>query len=128
MSAPFLSIVIPAYNEENRLPGAIEQIHAFLKGQMYSSEILVVENGSQDRTLEVAQDFSKKVPGLRVLHVEQKGKGRAVREGMLAARGEYRFFADVDLSMPISEVNRFIPPALEQADIAKDAEAPEFQV
>jgi len=100
------------------LPGAIEQISAFLDTQLYPSEVLVVENGSCDRTLEIAQEYSRKVPSLRVMHVEQKGKGRAVGAGMLAARGEYRFFADVDLSMPISEVNRFIPPALEKVDVA----------
>jgi len=77
----------------------------------------VVENGSRDRTLEVARGFILSFPGLRVLHEDLPGKGRAVRRGMLEARGKYRFFADVDFSMPVEQINRFLPPAC-QCDIA----------
>lgn len=118
LTDPFLSIIIPVYNEEKRLPKAIEQIDAFLHTQPFTAEVLVVENGSQDRTIEIAQTYAKKIPYLKVLCIEQNGKGRAVRAGMLAAKGEYRIFADVDLSMPISEVVRFIPPVLPVMDIA----------
>ena len=118
MTAPFLSLVFPAHNEESRLPATLEQTAEFLNGQSYTSEIVVVENGSTDRTLEIAQDYAGRLPNLRVLHEEQRGKGLAVRSGMLAATGTYRMFLDVDLSMPISEVNRFIPPALPDMDIA----------
>ena len=115
---PFLSIIIPAYNEEGRLPKTLVRIFTFLEQQPYSAEVLVVENGSQDRTREVAQEYTRKYAGLRVLHNETRGKGWAVREGMLAAHGEYLFMADADLSMPIEEINHFLPPALSDFDIA----------
>ena len=111
MKLPFLSIVIPAHNEETRLPRALGQVFAFLDNQDYSSEVIVVENGSTDRTLEVAQGFALNFPNLRILHEDLPGKGRAIRRGMLEAHGEYRFSADADLSMPVEEVNRFLPPA-----------------
>ena len=110
MTSPLLSIIIPAYNEEKRLPGTLETIQGFLSQQSYAAEVLVVENGSNDRTLQIAQDFASRNPAIRALHVEQRGKGRAVQAGMLAALGKYRFFGDADLSMPISEINRFLPP------------------
>lgn len=110
MTSPLLSIIIPAYNEETRLPGTLETIQGFLSQQNYSAEVLVVENGSSDRTLEIAQNFASRNPAIRALHEDQRGKGRAVRTGMLAAQGKYRFFGDADLSMPISEINRFLPP------------------
>ena len=108
---PFLSIVIPARNEANRLPRALGQVFAFLTKQTYSYEVLVVENGSQDRTLEIAQEFTKNFPGLRILHEDLPGKGRAVRHGMLEANGNYRLIADADFSMPVDQINRFLPPA-----------------
>ncbi|MBI9043445.1 MAG: glycosyltransferase family 2 protein [Anaerolineaceae bacterium] len=118
MNTPLLSIIFPAYNEESRLSKTLEQVHQFLEKQSYTSEILVVENGSSDKTLEIAQSYQEKIPYLRVMHEEQSGKGRAVRRGMQEARGEYRFFCDVDLSMPIEEVNHFIPPELPDSQIA----------
>ncbi len=118
MSAPFLSLIFPAHNEESRLPATLEQTAEFLKGQAFTSEIIVVENGSTDRTLEIAREYAGQLPGVRVFHEEVRGKGLAVRRGMLAATGTYRMFLDVDLSMPISEVNRFIPPALPDVEIA----------
>ncbi|MCC7511624.1 MAG: glycosyltransferase, partial [Anaerolineae bacterium] len=117
MNPPFLSIVIPARNEETRLPHALEQTLAFLQTQNFASEILVVENGSGDRTFEIAQDFARRHPNLRVIREEQPGKGRAVRRGMLEAAGAYRFMCDADLSMSIEQVSRFLPPE-SQADIA----------
>jgi len=116
--APFLSIVIPSHNEEKRLPKTLEAIDEFLCSQSYSSEILVVENGSVDRTYEVASGYCSRISNLQVIQVEGRGKGLAVKEGMLMARGEYRFFCDADLSMPIKEVNRFLPPALPDVEIA----------
>ncbi len=112
MTFPLLSIIIPALNEEKRLPATLETIRVFLNQQNYLSEVLVVDSGSSDHTLQIAQDFAGSNPVVRVLHEEQRGKGRAVRAGMLAARGKYRFFGDADLSMPIEEINRFLPPQL----------------
>jgi len=118
LSLPLLSIIIPAHNEENRLPRSLEQVFAFLARQSYEAEVLVVENGSSDRTLEIAQGYAEKHKNLRVLREAGTGKGLAVRRGMLEARGEYRFMCDADLSMPIEEVNKFLPPARSDFDVA----------
>lgn len=114
---PFLSIVIPAHNEQNRLPGSLEQILHFLKRQSFSSEIIVVENGSIDHTYQIAQQYAKQNANLFVMQSE-KGKGAAVQRGMLAAKGEYRFMCDADLSMPVEEIRKFSPPALQNFEIA----------
>lgn len=118
LKTPFLSIIIPAYNEENRLPRTLEQVLSFLQTQPYSFEALVVENGSSDRTFEVAQKYAQTHPQVTVLKETQRGKGNAVRRGMLEAKGEYRFICDADLSMPIEEVKKFLPPQLNDFDIA----------
>lgn len=118
MSDPFLSIIIPAYNEEDRLPRTLEQVFSFLSDQSYSAEVLVVENGSQDRTYQIAQSFTEHCPQLRVLRAPKRGKGLAIRLGMLEGQGDYRFMCDADLSMPVSEINRFLPPVLTDFDIA----------
>jgi dolichyl-phosphate beta-glucosyltransferase len=110
LNPPFLSIIIPAHNEETRLPRALGQAFAFLENQIYTSEVIVVENGSSDHTFEVAKKFSSNFPSLCILHEELPGKGRAIRRGMLEASGEYRFLADVDFSMPVEQINRFLPP------------------
>jgi dolichyl-phosphate beta-glucosyltransferase len=124
LKPPFLSIVIPAYNEETRLPSTLGQAFAFLENQDYASEVVVVENASSDRTLEVAQKSAQNFPNLRVLHEDQPGKGRAVRRGVLEAHGEYRFIADADLSMPVEEINRFLPPACTSDIAIASREAP----
>jgi len=115
--APFLSLIIPAFNEEQRLPDTLQRIHDFLQSQSYSSEVLVIENGSADHTFEVAQAFIKNHSAFRVLRAGDRGKGLAVRHGMLAAAGQYRMMIDADLSMPIDQVNRFLPPQQKEADI-----------
>lgn len=118
MLAPLLSIIIPAHNEEHRLSPSLEKIDAFIRGQAFPIEVVVVENGSHDRTFEIASDYAVQHPYLRVIRDVQRGKGRAVRTGMLAAIGEYRFICDADLSMPIEQVLRFIPPALSSPAVA----------
>ena len=114
---PFLSIIIPAHNEQNRLPGTLEKVFHFLEQQSFSSEVIVVENGSTDQTHQVAREFAKQHASLRVLQ-STKGKGSAVQHGVLAAEGEYRFMCDADLSMPVEEIVKFIPPKLQNFDIA----------
>jgi dolichyl-phosphate beta-glucosyltransferase len=115
---PFLSVIIPAYNEEHRLPATIGKISAYLEAQPYSYELIIVENGSEDRTFQIAQEFAEGNPNLRVLRESERGKGLAVKLGMLEACGEYRFMCDADLSMPVTEIGRFLPPALTEFDIA----------
>ena len=113
-----MSIIIPAYNEANRLPRTLGQIFAFLETQSYTSEIIVVENGSWDQTFEIAKEFAQRNPGLTVIHEEKRGKGNAVRRGMLEAHGELRFICDADLSMPIEDLSKFLPPVIDDFDIA----------
>lgn len=117
-NSPFLSIIIPAYNEANRLPASLEQIFAFLSQRPFDSEVIVVENGSSDRTYEIAREFAMRHENLKVIQNDQKGKGRAIQRGVREARGEYIFMCDADLSMPIEEVSKFLPPQLQDVDIA----------
>ena len=116
--SPFLSIVIPAHNEESRLPGTLEQLFEFLERQAFPYEVIVVENGSSDRTYEIARAFAEGHAAFRVIQNDQRGKGLAIRRGMREARGEYLFFCDADLSMPVAEIGKFLPPQLDSMDIA----------
>lgn len=118
MTLPFLSLIIPAHNEEQRLHETLAKVHSFVQAQPYEIEVIIVENGSRDRTLEIARQYAVDRPYLTVIHEERAGKGLAVKRGILEAKGEYRFFADADFSMPIDEINRFLPPAIENVDIA----------
>ena len=98
-----ISIVIPAYNEEKRLPGTLGAVQAYLKaGSWESSEIVVVDDGSRDGTVEVAQ-----AAGVRLLrNPGNRGKGYSVRHGMLQAKGDWILFSDADLSTPIGELDK----------------------
>ena len=118
MSNPLLSIIIPAHNEENRLPESLRQIFDFLKEQTYPAEVIVVENGSRDRTYALAQEFARQHPNLRVIQNDQRGKGLAIQRGVAEATGEFLFMCDADLSMPVREINKFLPPQLQEVDIA----------
>lgn len=116
--APLLSIVIPAYNEEVRLPESLKSITEFVSQQSFPVEVVIVNNNSTDRTPGIAQELADELPFVRVVYEKVQGKGAAVRTGMLAARGQYRFICDADLSMPIEEVVKFLPPQLNNFDIA----------
>ncbi len=107
---PYLSIIIPAYNEALRLPASLQKIDAFLQQQEYCAELIVVENGSSDNTVAVAQAFADEHPWARVIEAAMRGKGLAVKMGMQAARGEFRFICDADLSMQIEDITCFLPP------------------
>ena len=114
----FLSIIIPAYNEETRLPDTLTKVGSFLDTQTYTSEVLIVNNNSTDRTEEVIKDYCSRYPNMQPLFEVEPGKGAAVRCGMLLAQGEFAFMCDADLSMPIEELNNFLPPQLEGIDIS----------
>ena len=113
-----LSLILPAYNEEKRLPECMEKVASFVGAHREPIEVILVENGSRDRTYELGCEYAAKYPWLKVLREQKPGKGNAVRRGMLEARGKYRMFADVDFSMPISEVDHFIPPMLSDYQVA----------
>lgn len=123
MSDPLLSIIIPAHNEENRLPQAIGQIIDFLRQQQYTAEVIIVENGSSDSTWEIAQKAAEEYAIVRAIREEGRGKGLAIQRGMLESRGDYRFACDVDFSMPVSEINRFIPPLMSEDIVIASREA-----
>jgi dolichyl-phosphate beta-glucosyltransferase len=114
----FLSIVIPAHNEEFRLPRTLAEIDRWIAERDETVEVIVVENGSSDRTADVVREFQAAHPYVRLIEGVPQGKGNAVREGMLAARGEHRFLCDADLSMPIDELQKFLDPPAVTADVA----------
>jgi len=108
-----LSIIIPAYNEETRLPATLDQILGFLRGREWKFvEILVVDDGSTDRTRQVVERYAERAPAVRLLsNPGNRGKGFSVRHGMLEARGEWRLFTDADLSSPIDEFDKLLAAA-----------------
>jgi len=105
-----LSVIIPAYNEEGRLPKTLREIDKYLRKQDYQSEIIAVSDGSKDRTGEVTKEMMPEIKNLRLIeNKENHGKGYAVRQGMLAAKGDYRLFTDADNSTPIDQVEKMWP-------------------
>jgi dolichyl-phosphate beta-glucosyltransferase len=114
----FLSVVIPAYNEERRLPQTLPRVVDFLSAQEYAAEVLVVDDGSTDGTAGVVQEIADGVPFVRLIENQHRGKGYAVKTGVMSSQGEYIFLCDADLSMPIEEVSNFLPPTLEDYDVA----------
>jgi dolichyl-phosphate beta-glucosyltransferase len=110
MSRPYLSVVIPAYNEETRIGNTLATIYAYLAQQSYTWEILVVLDGPTDDTIGVVRQFAQGKEGVRWLdRAENRGKGYTVREGMLAAHGEIRLFTDADNSTDISHFDEMKP-------------------
>lgn len=106
---PFLSVVIPAYNEAHRVPQTLLAIQEYLESQGYPYEIIVVDDGSRDATGAALEKISARVKTLRVLKNHQnQGKGYAVKRGVLQARGNYVLFSDADLSTPIGEVEKLL--------------------
>jgi glycosyltransferase involved in cell wall biosynthesis len=103
-----ISIIIPAYNEEKRLPGTLERIAAYLDRTEWSfTEIIVVDDGSSDGTAAVGERFAETRRGVRVLrNPGNRGKGYSVRHGMLEAKAEWALFSDADLSAPIEELDK----------------------
>jgi glycosyltransferase involved in cell wall biosynthesis len=113
-----LSIIIPSYNEELRLPATLERIAAYLLDSGRAAEVLVVDDGSKDGTAAVAEYFRIKIPTLRVVsNGVNRGKGYSVRHGMQEARGRIALFTDADLSAPIEEAGKLID-ALDTHDVA----------
>jgi dolichyl-phosphate beta-glucosyltransferase len=116
---PYLSIIVPARNEERRLPPALDQITAYLGRQPFLSELIVVENGSTDSTSQVVERFIAQQSdaesrfNVQLMH-SGPGKGAAVKKGMLSAQGDYLIITDTDLAVPIDEVDKFLPPALSE--------------
>ncbi len=105
---PSLSIIMPAYNEESRLRDSLLRLDSYLSLLDRAAEVIVVENGSTDKTAVVTEECRQHMPYLRLLRMSTAGKGWAVRSGMLAATGDYLMFCDVDFSMPIASIDLFL--------------------
>lgn len=119
MDAPIhISVVIPAYNEAGRLPATLDQIVAYLQQTPWHWTVRVVDDGSSDETARVVERYRERDARVTVQREPHGGKGAAVKAGLLAAGGDYRFICDADLSMPIRELARFLPPLLTGADVA----------
>jgi dolichyl-phosphate beta-glucosyltransferase len=112
------SLVIPAYNEANRLPESLRSVRAYFDARAEPYEVLVVDDGSTDATASIVDDLAKDWPELRLVRGPHRGKGGAVRAGMLAARGDYIALADADFSMPVQEFDRFSPDIIGPYDVA----------
>src|SRR3984893_759282 len=117
-SAPELSIVIPAFNEELRLPETLSLISSYVRASKRETEVIVVDDGSTDRTADVANSFRGEIHYLRVVsNKENRGKGFSVRHGMMEANGRIVLFTDADLSAPIEEADKLLA-ALADHDVA----------
>jgi len=119
MKQIYLSVVIPCYNEERNIRRTLVRIEEFLKETRWDFEIVIVDDGSQDSTVAIIEEFIEGKKGLRLIKNQHRGKGYTVRTGMLAARGEYVLFSDADLATPIEEVKKLLLWVEEQGfDIA----------
>lgn len=118
MPRPEISVIIPAFNEEERLPQTLEHVSLYLRSLSFASEILVVDDGSTDHTAQVVSALARSIPNLFLLsNGSNRGKGFSVRHGMLEAHGRIALFTDADLSAPIEESQKLFT-ALESADVA----------
>jgi len=116
-----ISVIVPAYNEEKRLPSTLERVVRYLDEKRFSfAEILVVDDGSRDGTVAAISEFTRRHPSVRLLrNPGNRGKGYSVRHGMLEAKGEWALFTDADLSSPIAELEKLIEAARrESAQVA----------
>ena len=114
---PFLSVVLPAYNEQARIAGSLARLARYLGEQQYSWEVIVVDDGSTDATGAVVREWATQHGGFRLERVAHRGKGAAVRHGMLSAAGLHRFMCDADLAVPIEYIARFVGLAEEGWDV-----------
>jgi len=119
MENTFLSVIIPAYNEEARIKNTLEKIHSYLKNQDYTYEIIIVNDGSTDNTWALVNEIAQKIKEVRILKNEKnRGKGFTIKKGFLNAKGKYLLFTDADLSTPIEEVEKLISWLKKGYDIA----------
>ena len=119
MTAPSYSIVIPAYNEEERLGPTLDRVLGFARDNGWNAEIIVVNDGSRDRTPEIVRSYERNTGIVRLLeNPGNRGKGYSVRHGVLNAKGEFILFTDADMSSPIEEAPKLLGALEEGADIA----------
>lgn len=109
LNNPLVSVVIPAFNEERRLPQTLTRVHTYLAQQNYPTELIIVDDGSSDGTAQVVEAFARAHPSVRLIKNDHRGKGFTVRTGMLAAHGHIVLFSDADLSTPIEDLEKLLP-------------------
>lgn len=116
---PHLTLVVPCYNGEDRLPAALAQLSAFLAAQPYSTELILVDDCSAEPAARILREYAAARPGIRLIRNERNlGKGKSVGRGMLAGRGRFRVFTDADLAYPPEEVNKILRDLEAGADVA----------
>lgn len=116
---PHLTLVVPCFNGEDRLPAALAQLSSFLAAQPYASELILVDDCSAGPAARVLRDFAAARPAVTLIRNDQNlGKGRSVSRGMLAGRGRFRVFTDADLAYPPEEVNKILRDLEAGADVA----------
>lgn len=107
----YLSWIIPAYNEEKRIEKTLREVDLYLQSKNFLGgyEIVVVNSVSRDRTAEIVKNLQSQISNLKLLNLENKGKGWAVKQGMLQAQGEIRLFSDADNSVSVEQADKFLP-------------------
>lgn len=118
MNTPYLSIVIPAYNEEDRIHNTLKDITSHLSHQRYTWKIVVVNDGSTDQTGKIVESWATGIEEISLMNVAHGGKGWAVKQGMLSTSGQYIFMCDADLSMPIAQIDKFLSQMEAGYDVA----------
>ena len=119
MNSSYVTVIIPAFNEEHRIRPTLLRIHSYLTSRRYDSEILVVDNASKDGTADVVKRLRASIPNLRLIDASRiQGKGNAVATGIRHSSGKYVLFSDADLSTPIEEVEKLLYRLESDADIA----------
>ena len=107
-ATPSLSVIVPVYNEETRLPAALDEVTAYLDAHYPDAELIIASDGSTDATETITREFAEQSPRVRLLALPHRGKGHAVKRGMLEARGKVRLFMDVDLAVPLETIAAFV--------------------
>jgi len=113
-----VSIVIPAFNEESRLDETLDELTRFLTARPWDWEVRVVDDGSVDGTCRVVEDWTRRYATVVLQREPHRGKGGAVKAGLMSATAPFRFICDADLAMPVAELPRFLPPTLSAFDVA----------
>lgn len=108
MRKPFLSVIIPLFNEQERLK-KIAKVYKFLNQQKFNFEVILINDGSTDNTLKILRKLSKKIKFTLITYGKNRGKGFAIKTGMMTAKGQYLLFTDIDLSTSIEEFTKFLP-------------------
>jgi dolichyl-phosphate beta-glucosyltransferase len=118
MNKPYISVIIPSYNEEKRISKTLKRVKEYMASQDYTYEVLIVIDGAKDKTAEISKTFMEDWPELRVIDNKQNnGKGYVVKQGMLEAKGEYRVFTDADNSTDIAHIEKMVQKFKEGFDI-----------